>query len=185
MISLEQTFRVMNGEQTLLLPQLQQLHTDNPSMSEHRQTTLAGLRGVLLCLSALLLAPLALAANLTNQASVTLAWDRSADDFITNGISYRVYATNIAFSASATNMTAGTNVAVTFTNLAAGNWKFYAVAVQANLESLPSNIIFYTVPTNAPAPPGKFATVYLENSMILTVTNWSDLGFFRARIYIP
>jgi len=126
-----------------------------------------------------------LAAVLTNQASVTLAWDKSTSDFATNGITYRVYATNTAFASYSTNAFAGTNTVVTFTNLAAGTWKFHAVSIQANLESTPSNVIFYTVPTNAPAAPGKFALVYLQNENVLTVTNWSDLGLFRARIYIP
>jgi len=154
-------------------------------MSEHRSTIPARLLGALLCWTALLLAPVASAAILTNLASVTLAWDKSTSDFDTNGITYRVYATNTAFASYSTNAFAGTNTAVTLTNLAAGTWKFHAVSIQANLESAPSNVIFYTVPTNAPAAPGKFALVYLQYENVLTVTNWSDFGLFRARIYIP
>lgn len=153
-------------------------------MSEQRPGFLARATGVLLCLG-LLLSGRAMAANLTNLASVTVAWERSTDDQLTNGITYKVYASQPAFLLTTTNVLAGTNTSVTFTNLAPGTWRFFGVSVWANLESLPSNSAYYVVPTNAPSPPGKFAIVYLEQNDILTGTNWNNFGNFRARIYIP
>lgn len=129
---------------------------------------------------------LAGAANLTNRASVTLAWDRSPADYLTNGVTYKVYAgTNLSggLVQSITNAFAGTNTSVTFTNLPSATWFFTATASQGGLESDFSNIASYTIPVDKPAPPGRIAVVHLE--ALLTATNWSDLGQFRARIYIP
>ena len=159
-------------------------------MSELRQTSrfgngLKALAGIVLLLCALVVSH---AASLTNKASFTLGWDRSPSDYLTNYVTYKVYGgtnfvgTNLTVI---TNFSAGTNLSVTITNIAPGKWTFYATASQLGMESLPSPTLSVTVPSNAPSPPGTFVMVYLENENILTVTNWSDLGLFRARIYIP
>lgn len=160
-------------------------------MSEHRQAIRMGNRAAIICCLGFALVALetaGLAAVLTHQASVTLAWDRSPNDQLTNGVTYKVYAgTNLVSGnlVSITNAYAGTNTSVTFTNIAPAVWYFQATASQAGLESIPSNRAIFTVPSAPPAPPGTFAVIFLENSNVLTVTNWSDLGMFRARIYIP
>jgi hypothetical protein len=126
------------------------------------------------------------AASLTNLAYVALGWDRSADDQITNGVTYRIYAgtnmvgTNIN---SLTNFNALGNTNITITNLPPATWFFTASALQGGIESDFSNIAVVTVPKNKPRPPGKFATMYLE--MTLDLTNYTDVGHFRAKIYIP
>jgi hypothetical protein len=126
------------------------------------------------------------AANLTNLAYITLGWDRSPDDRLTNGITYRVYSgTNLTAGSInvLTNVFAGTNTSVSITNLPPATWFFHATAFQGGMESLPSNIASVTVPATRPRPPGNFATMFLE--MTLDLTNYSDVGFFRAKIYIP
>jgi hypothetical protein len=126
------------------------------------------------------------AANPTNQANVTLAWDRSPDDLLTNGISYRVYAgTNLVSGAvnSITNINSGTNISVTFTNMQPATWYFSATALQGGIESLPSNIAIYSIPSVRPRPPGSLATVFLE--LTLDLTNYTDVGMFRAKIFVP
>tara|TARA_R110000868_G_scaffold341505_2_gene602366 strand:+ start:455 stop:892 length:438 start_codon:yes stop_codon:yes gene_type:complete len=128
----------------------------------------------------------AFAANPTNSAFIVLAWDRSPDDRLTNGISYRVYAgTNLVSGAvnSITNINSGTNISVTFTNMQPATWYFSATALQGGVESLPSNIAIYSIPSVRPRPPGSLATVFLE--LTLDLTSYTDVGMFRARIFVP
>ena len=133
-----------------------------------------------------LISPSLLAANLTNLVNVTLAWDRSLDDQLTNGMTNRVYAgTNMVGGLvnSVTNVNAGTNTSVTFTNMQPATWFFTATALQGGLESDFSNIAIFTIPSVRPRPPGSLATMYLE--LILDLTNYTDVGMFRARIFVP
>lgn len=134
----------------------------------------------------LLLTLSASAASLTNLAYITLAWDRSPDDQLTNGMTYRIYAgTNLVLGAvnSITNFNAATNTSIAITNLAPATWHFTATALQGGLESDFSNIASVTVPKVKPRPPGVMATMYLE--MTLDLTNYTDVGMFRARIFVP
>lgn len=137
--------------------------------------------------SILLLSALtAFAANPTNSAFVVLAWDRSPDDQLTNGLTYRVYAgTNLTSGLvnSITNFNASTNTSVSITNLQPATWYFTATALQGGVESDFSNITSVTVPKVKPRPPGAMATMYLE--MTLDLTNYTDVGMFRARIFVP
>lgn len=126
------------------------------------------------------------AANLTNTAYVTLVWDRSPDDQVTNGMTYRVYAgTNLISGSvnSITNFNASNNTSVSITNLPPATWYFTATALQGGIESDFSNIASVMVPKVKPRPPGAMATMYLE--MTLDLTNYTDVGMFRARIFVP
>ena len=128
----------------------------------------------------------AFAANPTNLAFITLAWDRSPDDQLTNGLTYRIYAgTNLVSGLvnSITNFNASTNQAVSITNLPAATWYFTATALQGGLESDFSNIASLTVPKTKPRPPGSLGSVFME--MTLDLTNYTDVGLFRARIFVP
>jgi len=134
----------------------------------------------------LLLALPVFGANPTNSAFIVLAWDRSPDDLLTNGMTYRVYAgTNLVSGAvnSLTNFNAATNTSISITNLAPATWHFTATALQGGVESDFSNIASVTVPKVKPRPPGAMATMYLE--MTLDLTNYTDVGMFRAKIFIP
>lgn len=145
-------------------------------------------RKMLTALSVVVLRPSIIAAgvNLTNTGNVTLQWDRSTSDLLTNSVTYRVYARTNTIgtnSIAVTNIFTGTNLSVSLTNMNAGRWRFYAVASQGGVESLPSNEIVYIVPTNAPTAPNQFAVVYLETTV--DYTNWTSFEAFRARIYRP
>ena len=127
------------------------------------------------------------AANLTNLATVTLVWDASPEDYRTNNAFYRVYAgTNFGVSTdlslALTNAYAGTNLSVTLTNLAPGTWTFVATAFSGGLESVPSNPAVYTIRATPPGAPGRMATVFLDTT--INMTDWTERGFFRARIGI-
>ena len=143
-------------------------------------------------LATLSLAPLAKAANPLNPASVTLAWDKSVDD--TNGPAnpyfYRVYAgTNVALAtnilSSLTNAYAGTNLSVTITNLAPAKWYFVATAFNGGVESDPSNVTSYTVRATKPAAPGGLGTIFVDTTIDLTGTNYTERGYFKFRITMP
>src|SRR5881397_3562513 len=99
-------------------------------------------RFFLLGLSALFLAwsPLAQATQ-----SVTLAWDRSTDATTTG---YKLYYTDVATATTsainAGNVTSNTVSGLTETK----TYSFYVVAYNASaVESVPSNLINYTVPS--------------------------------------
>jgi hypothetical protein len=98
-------------------------------------------------LSLLLLATTALASD------VRLAWDASETSGITN---YAVYiSTNAPVSVLGSTNTlapvrridAGTNTAVTITNLTGGNWIIVATAMKDGDESEPSNAVNKSIPT--------------------------------------
>ncbi len=132
----------------------------------------------LLFLLCLLCAPWARAANPTNQGNVTLGWDRSPDDTLTNGLAYRIYAATNASFAGAVVAYTGTNTATTITNLTATRWFFQSTAIQGGIESDPSSVTIYTVPVVKPRPPGSTFVIHLEST--LNFTNWTDMGGFRA-----
>jgi len=104
--------------------------------------------------------PLLAATNAPNQQLI-LAWDRSPDDRLTNGITYTIYGevrmptvTNYVSIAGITNNTVGIN------SIAAGSWTFYATARQGAVESVPSNVLLVAVPN----PPANLRTVILQYS---------------------
>ncbi len=126
------------------------------------------------------------AANPANPGNVVLTWVRTPDDLLTNSVTYRVQAgTNLVAGAIVvqTNLFAGTNTSLVLTNIAPATWFFTATAVQGGIESVPTPVLAYFVPANRPRPPGTFATMYLE--MTLDLVNYSDVGQFRARIFVP
>ena len=134
----------------------------------------------------LLLALPVFGANPLHTANVTLRWDRSPEDQLTNNFIYQVYAgTNLmsGMMNSITNVNAGTNTQVTFTNMPPATWYFAATASQAGRESDMSNIAVYVIPSAKSKPPGAMATMYLE--MTLDLTNYTDVGMFRAKIFVP
>src|SRR5439155_355479 len=103
-------------------------------------------RFFLLGLSALFLAwsPFAQGAQ-----SVTLAWDRSTDSTVTG---YKLYYSDISTS-STSSVNAGNSISNTVSGLVEGKtYSFYAAAYNSSgAESVPSNLINYTVPsTNTP-----------------------------------
>lgn len=100
----------------------------------------------------------------TSPPQLMLQWNRSADDFLTNGVTYTVYA-EVALP-TATNYVAVsgiTNNQVGISSLAGGRWTFYATARQGNVESIPSNSIMVSVP----AAPSNLRTVVLQYSATL------------------
>lgn len=133
----------------------------------------------------------ALAANPTNRASVTLAWDASPEDNrSTTNYTYRVYAgTNAGIATntfnSLTNAYAGTNLSIAITNLMPAQWFFVATVFNGALESLPSNMTSYTVRSNPPAPPGTIGTLFVDTMIDLTGSNYTERGYFKFRISIP
>jgi len=134
--------------------------------------------GVPLMFALVILALPAKGANLTNLGNVTLGWDRSPDDFLTNGVSYKILAsTNANFSGASVAWT-GTNTICTLTNIAPAVWYYEAMANQGGIDSDPSNVVVFYVPALKPRPPGKMFMVHLEST--LDFTNWSDMGNFRA-----
>lgn len=123
----------------------------------------------------------AFAANPVNLGNGTFGWDRSPDDFLTNGVVYRLYAgTNVTGGIinGLTNAYTGTNISVTLTNIAPGTWYFATTAVQGGIESDFSNVLPYFVPALKPRPPGKMFMIYTQAT--LNFTNWIDMGAFRA-----
>ena len=131
------------------------------------------------------------AANPTNRASVTLAWDASPEDNrTTTNYFYRVYAgTNAAIAtntlASLTNAYAGTNLSITITNLPPAQWFFVATVFHGGLESIPSNMASYTVRPTPPAPPGTIGTLFIDTMIDLTGSNYTERGYFKFRRSIP
>ena len=126
--------------------------------------------------------------NPNNAGHVSLAWDKSPDDYRTNDVFYRIYAgTNAALAtntlASLTNAYAGTNLSLTLTNLAAGKWFFVGTAFQGGVESLPSNLVTYTIRTTPPTAPQNLGTIFFDTTIDLT--NWTERGFFRVRLNLP
>jgi len=104
-------------------------------------------RSFLIGLSALFLAwsPLAQAVQ-----SVTLAWDRSTDATVTG---YRLYYTDVAAS-STSSINAGNTTSGTVAGLVESKtYSFYVVSYNSSgVESAPSNVIGYTVPSANTAP---------------------------------
>lgn len=130
------------------------------------------------------------ASNPANPGNVSLAWDKSPDDFGTNSVFYRIYAgtnsglaTNL--SKSLTNAYAGTNLSMTLTNLPPAKWYFVGTAFSGGVESLPSNMANYTINASLPAAPGGLGTVFIDTTVDLTGTNYTERGFFRFRITMP
>lgn len=112
---------------------------------------------------------------------VHLAWDASP----TPGVTYTLYAhTN---SMGATNLTsalvkvnAGTNLTALVENLRPpATWYFVATAVLGGIQSDPSNQVVVQVP---PAP-ANARTLVVQYG--ITITNFTDTGFFRLRIPAP
>lgn len=118
------------------------------------------------------------AANLTNAGNVKLAWDASPEDLRTNGFTYSLTASNL--TAGVTNIAVGTNLTASITNMNAGRWTFYALAHQGGLESAPSNLVLYDVPTNRPTAPGQNRILFLDAT--LDLTNWNTFTGFRLRL---
>lgn len=119
------------------------------------------------------------AANLTNAGSVKLAWDRSATDTLTNGVTYFLSASNQS-TLTATNVLTGTNTTITLTNMDAGRWVFAAYAQQGGLISTNSNLLFYDVPAVPPFAPGQLRTIFLDYTIDLST--FTPFAGFRARI---
>src|SRR6266542_1421336 len=122
-------------------------------------------RCFLLGLSALFLAlsPLARATQ-----SVTLAWDRSTDSAVTG---YKVYYTDLA-TATTSAINAGNVTSNTVPGLVeAKTYSFYVVSYNASaIESVPSNLINYTVPSVNTAP---------------TISNIADLSTSQGTATAP
>jgi hypothetical protein len=118
------------------------------------------------------------AANQTNAGNVKLAWDASADDYRTNGVTYSLTASNAI--AGVTNIAVGTNLTASITNLDAGRWVFFATAKQGGIESLPSNLVYYDVPTTRPTAPGQNRILFLDST--LDFVNWYPFAGFRLRL---
>jgi hypothetical protein len=104
-------------------------------------------------LAAVLLSELGLHADpfTTNAPSpqFKLAWDRSASDFLTNGVTYTL--SGVQKLPAVTNyvtMAGVTNSVVSLDGVASGAWTFNVVAVQAGISSLPSNSLLLTVPVS-------------------------------------
>lgn len=118
------------------------------------------------------------AANLTNAGNVTLAWDASADDYKTNGVTYSLNASNV--TAGITNIFVGTNLSASLTNMNAGRWTFYAFAHQGGISSLPSNVTIYDVPATRPTAPGQNRILFLDST--LDLQTWTPFAGFRLRL---
>lgn len=112
----------------------------------------------------------------TNQ--LNLAWDAVPGAGVTNYVLYAhtntLTATNLA--AATVKAGVGTNTLVAVENLAPGQWSFAVTAVKAGVESPPSNIL----PVEVPPAPVNLRTVVLQYGA--TVTNLTDMGYFRLRI---
>lgn len=129
-----------------------------------------------LLLSAFSLQPSAFAGE------VTLAWDASPSPAVTNYVLYAhtnsLSATNLASATVKVN--AGTNLTALVENLRPPvTWYFVATAVAGGVQSDPSNQLIVQVPP----PPANARVVAVQFG--ITLTNLTDVGFFRLRIPAP
>lgn len=113
---------------------------------------------------------------------VTLAWDASPSPGVTNYVLYAhtnaLSATNLASALVKVN--AGTNLTALVENLRPpATWYFVATAVAGGVQSDPSNQLIVQVPV-APANQRVLAVQFG-----VTLTNFTDTGFFRLRIPAP
>lgn len=116
-------------------------------------------------------------------ADLTLAWDASA----TPGCTYLLYAhtnavgiTNLTATGTAVRVNAGTNLSAQVEGLTGpARWYFVATANLGGIQSDPSNMLIVDVPAAAK----NMRTIAVQYSV--TVTNFSDVGFFRLRIPAP
>ena len=92
-----------------------------------------------------LLTSLLLLAFTAAAKDVTFAWDASPTTGITN---YVIYASTNNFGAGTTlKQNAGTSLTTTLTNVTPGvKWWFYVTAGMDGFESVPSNVVTFTVP---------------------------------------
>ena len=98
------------------------------------------------------------------QSQFILAWDRSSDDTLTNGLTYVIHgeqrtatATNLITVANITSNTVG------IYDIVSGDWTFYATAKLAGIESESSNLLLLRVPVE----PLNMKTVILQYSATL------------------
>lgn len=119
------------------------------------------------------------AANLTNAGNVTLAWDRSPSDLLTNGVTYSLNVSNLT-TLWGTNILTGTNTSLALTNMDAGRWAFTALASQGGIASLPSNTALYDVPASRPLAPSQMRIVFVDTS--LDLVNWFPFTALRVRL---
>lgn len=102
--------------------------------------------------------------------SVTLGWDANSE---TDLVGYRVY-----FSKNASEWTHAKDVGLvtqaTVSLPSSGTWFFIVTAKNAELESLPSEVVSYTTPSR-PGAPGSFRIVSASAIQVSTVTTSTNL----------
>lgn len=107
-----------------------------------------------------------------------VAWDKSVTAGVSNYVLYvatnSLSATNLAAAAARLNV--GTNLTASIEAMNPGTYWLAVTAQKAGIESLPSNILVISVPQ----PPANMRTVVVQFSA--TLTNFTDLGFFRIRL---
>lgn len=113
---------------------------------------------------------------------VSLAWDASPSPSVTSYVLYAhtnsLSATNLASATVRVN--AGTNLTALVENLRPpATWYFVCTAVAGGVQSDPSNQLIVQVPQ----PPANERLVAVQFGV--TITNFTDTGFFRLRIPAP
>lgn len=125
-----------------------------------------------------LIALAAAAASPALASEVNLAWDPSETPGITNYVLYAhtnaLVMTNL--STASVRVPVGTNLTATCVWLKPGRYWFTVTAMRDGVESDPSNV----VTVEAPEPPENMRTLVIQYSG--TISNWTDVGFFKLRI---
>lgn len=121
-------------------------------------------------------------AGVVGAGEVRLAWDPSPTPGVTNYVLHArtndpALLSNTVVSA-AVHVGVGTNLSATLDNLRPARWWFAVTAEAWGVQSDPSNILEAEVP----AAPGQFRTVLMQLQWSATLTNWTDVGFFRLKI---
>lgn len=124
----------------------------------------------------LLLAPL-----LGRASDVHLAWDPSpSGSNVTNYLILAHTNSSVGMRTNSVRVNAGTNTSALVEGMAGGmTWYFVCVAQAGGLTSDNSNMVI----AQTPLPPPNMRTVVVQ--YVATLTNFSDVGFFRLRIPAP
>lgn len=125
----------------------------------------------------LLMSPMTMSAT---AGEVRLAWDASATTNVTNYLILAHTNNSVGMRTNSVRVNAGTNTTALVEGMKDGTtWYFVCVAQAGGLTSENSNMVI----AQTPLPPASMRTVAVQYGA--TLTNFSDVGFFRLRIPAP